>query len=161
MALSPKQIRAWSRRGDPIHAWYSYQMVRDTLAAAPLEGMSYTIYPQGSYANKTNIAADSDVDMVIALKSAFYPNKARLSEAELEEYARYYEQSDLTWQRFREAVVRVLRANYLVLERSKCVKVRSNLIRLPADVLIALDYHGIGKLVLCGRVRREVCECLI
>jgi hypothetical protein len=141
MALSDKEIRDWSRRGDPIHAWYSYQMVRDTLAAARLEGMSYAIYPQGSYANKTNIAADSDVDMVIALSSAFYPNKEKLSQPELEEYAKHYEESELTWHRFREAVVRVLQSNYLVQERSKCVKVRSNLIRLPADVLIALDYR--------------------
>jgi hypothetical protein len=141
MALSDKQIRDWSRRGDPIHAWYSYQMVRDTLAAARLNNMSYAIYPQGSYANKTNIAADSDVDMVIALRSAFYPNKEKLSPPELEEYARHYEESDLTWHRFREDVVKVLRWNYLVEEGSKCVKVRSNLIRLPADVLIALDYR--------------------
>ena len=141
MTLSNKQIRDWSKRGDPIHAWYSYEMVRDTLAAARLQDLSYAIYPQGSYANKTNIAADSDVDMVIALRSAFYPNKEELSRAELEEYARHYEESDLTWHRFREAVVRVLRSNYLVQERSKCVKVRSNLIRLPADVLIALDYR--------------------
>jgi hypothetical protein len=139
--LSDDEITKWSRRGDPIHAWYSYQMVRDTLAAARLDGMAYVIYPQGSYANKTNIAADSDVDMVIALRSAFYPNKDKLSPAELEEYMKHYEKSDLMWHRFREAVFSVLRANYLVQERRKCVKVRSNLIRLPADVLIALDYR--------------------
>ena len=141
MPLSADRITKWSRRGDPIHARYSYQMVRDSLAAARLNGMAYAIYPQGSYANKTNIAGDSDVDMVIALRSAFYPNKDKLSSAELEEYEKHYEESDLTWQRFREVVVSALRSNYLVQERSKCVKVRSNLIRLPADVLIALDYR--------------------
>lgn len=141
MPLSDNQITKWSRRGDPIHAWYSYQMVRDSLAAAKLDGMTYTIYPQGSYANKTNIAADSDVNMVIALRSAFYPNKEKLKPEEREEYARHYERSDLTWQRFRDVVVSALESNYLVQESSKCAKVRSNLIRLPADVLIALDYR--------------------
>lgn len=141
MPLSDNQITKWSRRGDPIHAWYSYQMVRDSLAAAKLDGMTYTIYPQGSYANKTNIAADSDVDMVIALRSAFYPNKEKLKPVEREEYARHYERSDLTWQRFHDVVVSALKSNYLVQESSKCAKVRSNLIRLPADVLIALDYR--------------------
>jgi predicted nucleotidyltransferase len=140
MPLSDNQITKWSRRGDPIHAWYSYQMVRDSLAAAKLDGMTYTIYPQGSYANKTNIAADSDVDMVIALRSAFYPNMEELKPEEREEYVRHYERSDLTWQRFRDVVVSALKSNYLVQESSKCAKVRSNLIRLPADVLIALDY---------------------
>jgi hypothetical protein len=141
MPLSDDLITKWSRRGDPIHAWYSYQMVRDSLAAAKLNGMTYTIYPQGSYANKTNIAGDSDVDMVIALSSAFYPNKETLKPEEREEYARHYEESDLTWQRFRGVVVGALRSTYLIQEKSKCVKVRSNLIRLPADVLIALDYR--------------------
>jgi predicted nucleotidyltransferase len=141
MRLSDDQIAKWSMRGDPIHAWFSYEMVRETLASASLDGMSYVIYPQGSYANKTNIAADSDVDIVIALKSAFYPNKEGLNEREIEEYRKYYQESDLTWHRFREIVVGMLRSNYFIQERTKCVKVRSNLIRLPADVLIALDYR--------------------
>jgi hypothetical protein len=141
MTLSGEQITAWSRRGDAFHAWYSYQMVRDTLAGAKLDGLTYGIYPQGSYANKTNIVADSDVDLVIALRSSFYPNKEKLRPAEIEEYARHYGESDVTWHRFREAVVRVLRKNYRVREHSKCVKVSSNIVRLPADVLIALDYR--------------------
>jgi hypothetical protein len=141
MTLPGEKITEWSERGDAIHAWYSYQMVRDTLAGARLEDLSYGIYPQGSYANKTNIVADSDVDLVIALRSSFYPNKEELSPAEIEEYAKHYEKSDLTWQRFREAVVKVLRRNYWVQEHSKCVKVSSNIVRLPADVLIALDYR--------------------
>jgi hypothetical protein len=141
MSLTDDKIRKWSERGDPIHAWFSYQMVKESLASIDLGDISYVIYPQGSYANKTNIVADSDVDIVIALKSAFYPNKENLSEPELEEYNRYYQQSDLTWRRFRAAVVEVLRSYYLIQEKTKCVKVRSNLLRLPADVLVALDYR--------------------
>jgi hypothetical protein len=116
-------------------------MIRETLDSAKLDGLSYVVYPQGSYANRTNISADSDVDLVIALRSAFYANKEELTERELEEYEKYYQQADITWRRFREAVVDVLRSWYFVQEKSKCVKVRSNLIRLPADVLIALDHR--------------------
>jgi hypothetical protein len=141
MPLSDKKIGDWSQRGDAIHAWYSYRMVRDTLAAARIEGLTYTIYPQGSYANKTNIAGDSDVDMVIALSSAFYANKEKLTAPEIKEYDQHYEESDLAWQRFRKAVARVLHHNYWATEKNKCVNVRSNLIRLPADVLIALDHR--------------------
>lgn len=141
MRLSDEQIRQWSERGDPIHAWYSYQMIRDTLQSAGLDGLSYEVYAQGSYANKTNISGDSDVDLVIALQSAFYADKAELSEPERELYARYYQRSDLTWKRFRVTVTEALKSWYFVEEKSKCVKVRSNLIRLPADVLIALDHR--------------------
>ena len=141
MALSSSLITKWSQRGDPIHAWYSYEMIRESLTAAKLDGMSYAIYPQGSYANKTNIVGDSDVDIVIALKSAFYPNKDELKESDLIEYQKYYEQADIAWHAFRGAVVEVLQSNYQVDEGDKCVKVKSNLIRLPADVLIALEYR--------------------
>lgn len=141
MTLSRNQIIKWSQRGDPIHAWYSYEMVRETLTSSKLSGMSCAVYPQGSYANKTNIAADSDVDMVIALRSAFYPEKSELSAGEHLEYEKYYQEADVRWQDFRDLVVGVLKSSYLVHKGSKAVKVRSNLIRLPADVLIALEYR--------------------
>lgn len=141
MQLPDTTIDEWSRRGDAFHAWYSYQMVRDTLAAARIGGFTYTIYPQGSYASKTNIAGDSDVDMVIALRSAFYANKEKLTAPELREYEQHYEESALTWQRFRTAVAQVLHHNYWATEKNKCINVRSNLIRLPADVLIALEHR--------------------
>ena len=140
MALSSKQIRDWSQRGDPIHAWYSYEMVRGSLTQGKLEG-TWSVYPQGSYANKTNIAADSDVDLVVALTSSFYPNKKDLSLIESEEYDKYYERADRTWRDFRDAVTRILRQDFWVVEGSKAVKVRSGLIRLPADVLIALEHR--------------------
>lgn len=142
MSLSGEQITKWSCRGDPFRAWYSYEMVRESLTRGKLGSMSCAIYPQGSYANKTNIVADSDVDMVIALRSAFYPEKRELSEQELIEYSNCYGQADTTWHEFREVVVDALQSAYFVHEGSKCVKVlRSNVVRLPADVLIALDYR--------------------
>jgi hypothetical protein len=141
MRLSDKQVDTFSKRGDFIHAWYSYRMIRETLESTDLPGLSFEVYAQGSYANKTNIDGDSDVDLVIALKSSFYPDKEELSDPEIEEYERYYQRSEVTWQRFREAVLKVLNTWYSVKEKSKCVNVRSNLIRLPADVLIALDHR--------------------
>ena len=141
MTLSDEQITKWSHRGDPIHAWYSYEMVRESLTQSRLNGMSCAVYPQGSYANKTNIAADSDVDIVIALRSAFYSDKTKLSPLELIEYAKYYESARLTWRDFRKVVLGVLRSDFFLQEGRKAVKVRSGLIRLPADVLIALDYR--------------------
>lgn len=141
MTLSVEQIAKWSQRGDPIHAWYSYEMVRESLTPSRLNGVSCTVYPQGSYANKTNIAADSDVDMVIALRSAFYSDKAELSQRDLEEYAKYYERASLTWHEFRKVVLGVLRSDFFLQEGRKAIRVRSGLVRLPADVLIALDYR--------------------
>jgi hypothetical protein len=141
MALSDDDLDRWSERGDPVQAWYSYEMVKESFTPARLNGMTCAIYPQGSYANKTNIVSDSDVDMVIALTSAFYPEKTKLIPPELLEYRKHYEQADLTWHDFREVVVKALQPDFFIQEGSKAVKVRSGLIRLPADVLIALDHR--------------------
>jgi len=141
MALSHDQLHRWAERGDPVHAWYSYEMVKEAFTPSRLNDMTCAVYPQGSYANKTNIVSDSDVDMVIALRSAFYPQKRELSTRELEEYDKYYERASVTWRDFREVVVRALRPDFFLEEGDKAVKVRSGLIRLPADVLIALDHR--------------------
>jgi hypothetical protein len=141
MSLSSADIAKWSRRGDPIQAWYSFDMVRETLQSGPLATMPCRVFAQGSYANRTNIEADSDVDMVIALQSPFYPDKIKLSAKEQTEYAKYYARADRTWHDFREAVVQVLGQYYFLDAGSRAVRVRSNLVRLPADVLIALDHR--------------------
>ncbi len=141
MALSRDQLEHWAERGDPLHAWYSYEMVKESFTPGRLNGMTCAVYPQGSYANKTNIVSDSDVDMVIALRSAFYPEKTELSPDERAEYDKYYEQASITWHDFREVVVQALRPDFFLDEGKKAVKVRSGLIRLPADVLIALDHR--------------------
>jgi hypothetical protein len=140
MTLSAQQVEKWSQRGDPIHAWYSYEMVRGSLVDGRLAG-TWSVYPQGSYANKTNIAPDSDVDLVVALTSSFYPDKEQLSLIEKEGYDEYYERADRTWQDFHDAVTRILRQDFWVEKGSKTVKVQSGPIRLPADVLIALEHR--------------------
>jgi hypothetical protein len=127
MALSDDDLDRWSERGDPVQAWYSYEMVKESFTPARLNGMTCAIYPQGSYANKTNIVSDSDVDMVIALTSAFYPEKTKLIPPELLEYRKHYEQADLTWHDFREVVVKALQPDFFIQEGSKAVKVRSGL----------------------------------
>jgi hypothetical protein len=142
MTLSSQGIRKWSERGDPIQAWYSYEMVRESLTPGRLGDVNLAVYPQGSYANKTNIVTDSDVDIVVSLRSAFYPDTEKLSQPELDEYSNYYERADRTWGDFRDDVCTVLRSDFsIVQEGSKAIKVSSGPIRLPADVLVALDHR--------------------
>ena len=146
MPLSQEDIKKWSRRGDPLHAWYSYEMVRGSLTARKLGDATVSVYPQGSYANKTNIADNSDVDIVVSLKSSFYPDKSRLIPPERNEYGKYYEQADSTWHDFHDAVCRVLRRDFLMVHvGTKAVKVSEGPIRLPADVLITLDHRDYSR----------------
>src|SRR5262249_10984466 len=72
--LTAELIDTWSKRGDPSLAFHTYLTVKDVMSREQFDGMPLDTYPQGSYANKTNIAGDSDVDLVMALQSAFYPD---------------------------------------------------------------------------------------
>jgi hypothetical protein len=141
VAISRDQLRTWAQRGDPLQAWHTYVTVKGSLRGDRLNGLPCDIYPQGSYANKTNIVGDSDVDMVVALQSAFYADKHELTLAELEEYGKYFGRARVTWLEFRNTVISALGSDFFIKEGSKCVKVRSGVIRLPADVLISLDFR--------------------
>lgn len=49
------------------------RMVRQAIKAHPaLASVRYRVYPKGSYANQTNVRADSDVDIVVENQEACY-----------------------------------------------------------------------------------------
>jgi predicted nucleotidyltransferase len=144
--LNDEPLEEWARRGDPLSAWYTYETVKDALEGAVLDGMRYEIYPQGSYAAKTNIAGDSDVDMVIALQSPFYAASSDLDPPQRAEfYKRHEEDSEVAWQSFREVVVRLLESRFRVVSKGKCVQLHAEILTLDADVLVALDYRHYKK----------------
>jgi len=139
--IAREQLNAWAQRGDPVRAWYSFKLVKDALQHESLRGLQCDIYAQGSYANETNIADDSDVDIVLALQSAFYADTNDLPPPETTAYRQAHQPSDITWEAFRELAVPILKHNFVATAHSKCVRVSSGLIRLPADVLICVDFR--------------------
>lgn len=141
MPVTPDKLDTWAERGDAIQAWYSFKIIKDTLQHESLRDLECDIYAQGSYANETNISGDSDIDVVIALQSAFHSNTSELRPAELAAYQAHHQSSDLTLQSFRDLVIPLLEANFNAHMRSKCVQVSEGLLRLPADVLICIVYR--------------------
>jgi hypothetical protein len=141
MPVTRNDLDGWAERGGPFQAWYSFNIVKEALHHESLGDLEYDIYPQGSYANETNISDGSDIDLVIALQSAFHSNTDDLQPAQLAAYQECHQSSDLTLQRFRDLVVPILTANFTARMRSKCVKVSEGLIRLPADALICIEYR--------------------
>jgi hypothetical protein len=57
---------------------------------------NYTIFLQGSYANDTNIYAESDVDVIVQRNDCFYHDLERLSENERNAYATQYSSTSLS-----------------------------------------------------------------
>ncbi|QXJ21112.1 nucleotidyltransferase domain-containing protein [Actinomadura graeca] len=142
MVLAREQLEEWSERGDFLQAAHTYETIKEALTSAALEDCEYEIFCQGSYAGKTNIVGDSDVDVVIALKDPFYANTDRLPPVQKEKYLKLHESSTRTWEWFRGRVIPVLQERFFGVQvRNKCVEVPAKALALKADVLISLDFH--------------------
>jgi hypothetical protein len=145
MAIPLTQLETWSNRPDPGRSADTYNSIKNALAAsASLRRYFYDVYLQGSYANATNIRADSDVDVVVELTSAFRSDLSGLTSAEKARFDSAYSDATLTLDDFRRDVLSALRSYYgssSVSEGNKCVKVAGSGQRLAADVLVALQYR--------------------
>ena len=150
MAISEMQLEAWTGLGAVQAAEASYAAVRNALASVAAvrykdAGRSYDVYLQGSYKNNTNIRGDSDVDVVVELQSTFGYD---LDELHPSEKARFHQEhsGSATYhlEEFREDVLYALRLYFgagSVTEGDKAIKIAGAAGRLPADVVVCLEYH--------------------
>jgi predicted nucleotidyltransferase len=111
--------------------------------ARRLAKVPYEVYVQGSYANDTNIAGDSDVDLVIQLKLPFEEQLRDLTPPEVVLFFEVYGPTDYGWDEFRQDVIDTLRDRYWVHEGNKCIDITDvdSLLRVPADILPAIEYR--------------------
>lgn len=109
-------------------------------ASESLAAMDITVFPQGSYAGRTNVRQDSDVDICVRLNSiAFsdYPDGKGNSD-----YGRV--ESDLKFADYRNMVGKAL-TDYFgaksVTRGSKAFDVHENSYRIDADVIATFEYR--------------------
>lgn len=132
----------WTEAGSDTAAQNSYASVRKALADIE-KRRNVEIFLQGSYANSTNIRADSDVDIVVMTKWTFQGAIDRLGPQRKAEYAALgasdYQITDL-----RQEVTDALTAYYgsnRVHPRNKCIKVDKAPGYVDADVVPAVQYR--------------------
>lgn len=109
-------------------------------ASEPLSAMDITVFPQGSYAGRTNVRQNSDVDICVRLNSvAFsdYPDGKGNSD-----YRRV--ESDLKFAGYRNMVGKAL-TDYFgaksVTRGSKAFDVHENSYRIDADVIATFEHR--------------------
>lgn len=146
MAIPENQIRTWSQLGAQARSQRTYESIRNALGShmwPPAMG-SPSVYLQGSYRNHTNIAGDSDVDVVVETSGVFYdnltPQERRLRGFQLGHYS---------WEHFRNEVYRALSTHYSqgkVRQGNKCIHVGGSGDRLNADVIPCCEYRAYGGL---------------
>jgi hypothetical protein len=152
MCMTDDEFEEWSRRPDSLLPGWTVDVVSDALgsghlaAALPGDGDKrhlYEVYVQGSLANDTNIKRNSDVDLVIQLKMPFEEDLEDLDGASEERFREYYHRSEYEWEDFRLDVEATLKRSFWVDSGNRCVTVKDwdSLVRLPADILVAVEFR--------------------
>ncbi|MGE3262644.1 MAG: hypothetical protein AB7K68_12760 [Bacteriovoracia bacterium] len=110
-------------------------MVKKAIEAdAKLSAMDITVYAKGSYANRTNIPADSDVDVAVQHNGIFfndYPGSGSHSDFG-------FEPATYTYDQFKADVARAIVTYFGQSEvdaTGKAIKIRSNTVNRIAEAV--------------------------
>jgi hypothetical protein len=149
MEITPDMVRRWSRKHDSLLLSWTRSVLTTALADSKrLRGLDYDIFGQGSFANETNIAKSSDVDLIVELKLPFEPKTSGLSPSDERVFKQVYEESLYDWHDFLSDVIATLRRSYWVERARKCLDILDfdSPLRLPADVVPALEYREYSRM---------------
>lgn len=158
MGIPESQLETWSHQGATVTAKATHESIRRALTVdtSPIRDKNFEVYLQGSYRNTTNIRGDSDVDVVVQLNSTFKRNISALSEYEIALYKATYSDATYLWKHFRADVLKALRNYYgasVISEGNKSIKVAGGSNRLPADVVVCIQYRKYQRFLSMGDQR--------
>lgn len=153
MPIPEAQLDTWlnaSRTDTAIRAHEDirrYLENRDWLRSvhSPLRIFDFDVTLQGSYANYTNVHRDSDVDVLVRLKTPWYYHVSSLSMNEQIRFQHAHPVGEYSFWNFRRDVVEALQAafgRYAVTLGNKAVRVPGESgVKLDADVLPCVRYR--------------------
>ena len=145
MAIPESQLSRWSDHGSQDAAKRTHTAIRRALEAYRWPtGLTYEIYLQGSYQNDTNISGDSDVDVVLELKSTLYHDVDELSDWERRRLTSTLEQVTYGWNDFRRDALKAMGLRFgraLIAQGNKTIKLKPNSGSLAADVVVCASHR--------------------
>ncbi len=111
-------------------------------ASSKLTSMTLEVFAQGSYKNRTNVRQDSDVDICVLYKDAFFADYK--SSKGLSDESTGNHQSDYTYSQFKNDVGQAL-VDYFgkqfVTRGNKAFDIHKNTYRIDADVVPCLEHR--------------------
>jgi len=117
------------------------RMIRKAIAASPsLKALDIEIFAQGSFRNITNIPQESDVDVSVCLKEAWYyeiPEGTKASDFNIGPTEHNYDT-------YKQNVIRAMEEYFgsgNVTPGNKAVRIHSNSYRVDADVVPTWEFH--------------------
>jgi hypothetical protein len=147
MGIPESQFETWSHQGAIVTSKATHESIRNALVAnsSLVKDKKFEIYLQGSYKNDTNIYGESDVDVVVQLNSSFHYDLSALPVNESLLFKQIYPSAAIyLWNNFRADVLNALQAYYgasKISEGNKSLKVGEESGRLPADIVVCLQYR--------------------
>jgi hypothetical protein len=111
-------------------------------ASQKLTGKTIEVFAQGSYANRTSVRQDSDVDICVLYKDAFFPDYA-LSQGVNDAILRLTD-SDYHYAEFKNDVRAALNSHFgadSVTRGNKAFDVHANSYRIDADVVPCVEHR--------------------
>lgn len=146
MSIPESQLVTWSHQPAPGPSRDTYAAVKEVLedTSASFAIQDPNIYLQGSYGNDTNVARDSDVDVVCFITGTFASDAVYLP---AEQYARYEREypgtASYSYRQYKADVTAWLKKKYgnTVRAGNKAIYIPAGQNRRECDVLPAIQYR--------------------
>lgn len=149
MPISESQLETWSHQGSITQSCNTYNTIKGVLEdnTTPYAAKNFKVFLQGSYANDTNIYAESDVDIVIRLDDCFYSDLESLSDGEKTACKQAFSDATYTHADFKRDVLKVLEEQYgpAVKAGDKAIAIDANGSRRKSDVIVATQFRRYFK----------------
>jgi predicted nucleotidyltransferase len=152
MSIPQSQLDIWAKQGSIDLSKTTYASIKTALEASTspiaqkISNGSIEVRLQGSYANDTNIRADSDIDVLVRLVHTFNSNKDTLEIDQRILHDSCYVNATYKWSDLRNDVISALVSYYgsstIDVSGKKSIKVlKGNSGRVPADIVPVLTYR--------------------
>jgi hypothetical protein len=146
MSIPESQLETWAHQGAIAGSRDTYAAVKRCLESAtvPYRHKDFKVFLQGSYANDTNVYAESDVDVVIRLDSTYYYDISALDSEAQAAYHGSTSPGTYSYDQFKSDVVATLRACFgsAVEVGKKAIAIDASGSRRKADVIVAAEFRN-------------------
>jgi len=156
MPIPQTQLETWSHRGAVTTSSAAYASITHALeqTSSPVAALNPRIFLQGSYANATNIYADSDIDVVVLYEGTFHKDLSALSPLAQQTHELTFGMAGYQWADLKRDALAALRAQYgasAVTLGNKSIKVQTGYGRMTADVVPAIQFRKYATYVDPGQ----------
>jgi len=144
MAISRDQIERWGNapsENEESKCQKTVEQIKEIIRGR--FGNGVFIYLQGSYKNRTNVRAESDVDIVVENPNYYFPNTYSLNEDEKRKFEAAFSPATYPFENFKSDIHLLLQNKFgtsYVQRNNKCIKVGKDTSRVNADVVPCYTY---------------------